>query len=258
MVEVYENAGITGTSYKPADAKHPMTGYYLTEQELRRKDADIGAANYEAKEAKRDAKSKIDYAKGQAASEIREAKENAAAQIDAMRIKLEAAEAEIDRQKNLNRNLLRITRERANAKRGLQPKKEHSGYRFSSKIMQIKTICDHDKKEGAIYTDVWTATIETPYDASIPIHQIKDQIFDDLRDDGGIFDELYITSWVYKENGDLWKGTYAEAMESAKEFDQEGKNILFDYKMMANTKTKLWEIQITTTKSIRALASMMG
>ena len=123
--------------------------------------------------------------------------------------------------------------------------------------MQTRTICDHDKREGAIYTDVWTTTIETPYDASIPIHQIKDHIFEDLRREGGIFDKLYIQSWIFRESGDLWKGTYAEAMENAKKFEQEGKNILFDYKMMANTKTKLWEIQITTTKSIKALAEMM-
>ena len=41
----------------------------------------------------------------------------------------EAAEAE--RQTDLNKNLLRITRERSNAKRGLQPKKSNCGYRFS-------------------------------------------------------------------------------------------------------------------------------
>ncbi len=189
---------------------------------------------------------------------IRDANDNAAAQIEQMRVRMETAEAEAERQTNLNRNLLRITRERANAKRGLQPKKTHDGYRFTGKIMQTKTICGHDKKEGAIYTDVWTATIETPYDATIPIHQIKDHIFNDLRSDGGILEKLYIKSWIFKESGDMWKGTYLEALENAERFDMEGKNILFDYKMMANPKTGLWEIQITTTKSIRALKEMMA
>lgn len=205
----------------------------------------------DAKEYKRNAESKAN-------ASIRNANENAAEQIEQMRIRMEAAEEEAERQANLNRNLLRITKERANAKRGLQPKKTHDGYRFTGKIMQTKTISGHDKKEGAIYTDVWTATIETPYDATIPIHQIKDHIFEDLRCEGGIFDKLYIKSWIFKESGDLWKGTYSEVMENAKNFEQEGKNILFDYKMMANPKTGLWEIQITTTKSIRALKEMMA
>lgn len=204
-----------------------------------------------AKDYKRKADSSANVA-------IKNANDNAATQIEQMRIRMENAEAEAERQANLNRNLLRITRERANAKRGLQPKKTHDGYRFTGKIMQTKTICGHDKKEGAIYTDVWTATIETPYDATIPIHQIKDHIFNDLRCDGGILEKLNIKSWIFKESGDMWKGTYSEALENAEKFDMEGKNILFDYKMMANPKTGLWEIQITTTKSIRALKEMIG
>ena len=245
------------TGWHEEDEKHSATHMLLSMAEYEtlcdERNAAIRARNkmeVDAKEFKR-------QAEGKANASMRNANENAAAQIEEMRVRMEAAEAEAEKQANLNRNLLRITRERANSKRGLQPKKEHSGYRFASKIMQTRTICDHDKREGAIYTDVWTTTIETPYDASIPIHQIKDHIFEDLRRDGGIFDKLYIQSWIFKESGDLWKGTYAEAMENAKKFEQEGKNILFDYKMMANTKTKLWEIQITTTKSIKALAEMM-
>ena len=246
------------TGWHEEDEKHRATHMLLSLEEYEtlcdERDQAIRDRNkmkQEAKDYKRKADSKANAA-------IREANDNATAQIEQMRVRMESAEAEAERQTNLNRNLLRITRERANSKRGLQPKKEHSGYRFVGKIMQTKTICDHDKKEGAIYTDVWTTTIETPYDASIPIHQIKDKIFEDLREEGGIFEKLYITSWTYAESGDLWKGTYAETMENAKKFEQEGRNILFDYKMMANPKTKLWEIQITTTKSIRALAEMMA
>ncbi len=165
------------------------------------------------------------------------------------------AEEERDRQSNLNKNLLRITRERANAKRGLQPKKEHHGYRFSGKIMQTKTICGHDKKEGALYTDVWTAILETPYDGTIPIHQIEDKIFGDLMGEGGILKKLYINSFTWKDNPSrIWKGTYTEAIDGV----DANKNYLFDYKFMVNPKSRLWEIQITTTKSIRPLDEMMG
>ena len=246
------------TGWHEEDEKHRATHMLLSLEEYEtlcdERDQAIRDRN-EMKQAAKDYKRKAD---SKANDAIREANDNATVQIEQMRVRMESAEAEAERQTNLNRNLLRITRERANSKRGLQPKKEHSGYRFVGKIMQTKTICDHDKKEGAIYTDVWTTTIETPYDASIPIHQIKDKIFEDLCEEGGIFEKLYIISWICTESGDLWKGTYAETMENAKKFEQEGRNILFDYKMMANPKTKLWEIQITTTKSIRALAEMMA
>jgi len=166
-----------------------------------------------------------------------------------------AAEAETERQTNLNKNLLRITRERANAKRGLQPKRSHSGYRFSGKIMQTKAIAGHDKKTGAIYTDVWTATLETPYDGTIPIHQIQDRIFSDLMGTEGILEKLYVKYFTYKDNNSvIWKGSYSEAIDGA----DTNKNYLFDYKFMINPKSRLWEVQITTTKSIRALAEMMA
>ena len=204
--------------------------------------------------AKNAHKKDVDEINRKAVAYKNKADEDAQTVKDAAAQRVAEAEAERDRQTNLNNNLLRISRERANAKRGLQPKKEHHGYRFSGKIMQTKTISGHDKKEGAIYTDVWTATLESPYDATIPIHQIQDKIFDDLKGTEGILSKLYIKYWTYKDSPVIWKGTYAEAMN-----DNDGKeNYLFDYKFMINPKTRLWEIQITTTKSIRALAEMMG
>jgi hypothetical protein len=46
-------------------------------------------------------------------------------------------------------------------------------------------------------------------------------------------------------------------MENAKKFHYENRNILFDYKMMANPKSGFWEIQITTTKPIPVIPDLM-
>lgn len=166
------------------------------------------------------------------------------------------AEAEAERQKNLNKNLLRIARERANSKRGIQPKKSH-GYRFSGKIMQTKVKAGYDKKTGAIYADAWTTTLETPYDATLPIHQIENQIFKDLMGEDGILKKLYVNYWTCENDPNrLWKGDYQSAIDD--EVNPEKQNVLFDYKFMINPKSRLWEIQITTTKSIRPLVEMMG
>lgn len=170
--------------------------------------------------------------------------------------KIAAAEAERDRQAGLNTNLLRICRERANAKRGLQPKKTHSGYRFSGKIMQTKAVRGRNKKEGTLYADVWTAIIETPYNGTIPIQQIEDRIFNDLRGSDGILSRLGIMYWHFRDDPvRIWKGRYADAVNS--DDNPNGLNYLFDYKFMVNPKTQLWEVQIMTTKPIRALAEMM-
>lgn len=242
------------TGWHEEDEKHSATHMLLSMAEYETLCDERNGAIRARNKMEADAKEFKRQAEGQANASIRNANENAAAQIEAMRKRMEAAEAEAQKQANLNNNLLRITRERANSKRGLQPKKEHHGYRFSGKIMQTKVISDHDKKEGAIYTEVWTATLETPYDGTIPIHQIQDKIFEDLKGSDGILSKLYINYWTYQNSPVIWKGTYAEAMK-----DNENKeNYLFDYKFMVNPKSRLWEIQITTTKSIRALAEMMG
>lgn len=239
---------------KEDDDKHSCTHVVLTVSEYNKlieEKKSLKSQLYEEQSAhKRD----VDDIKRRAVAYKKKADAEAQAVKDEAARRIEVAEAERDRQTNLNNNLLRISKERANAKRGLQPKKKHHGYRFSGKIMQTKTICGHDKKEGAIYTAVWTATLESPYNATIPIHQIQDKIFDDLKGTDGILSKLYIKYWTYQDSPVIWKGTYADAMK-----DNESKeNYLFDYKFMINPKSQLWEIQITTTKSIRALAEMMG
>lgn len=247
-------AMIGWSEYKSGDDKHSPTHKLLTNEEYEELNDEIarleGLVSQKERE-KEEAVKKINDAavlyKKKADAEAQAVKDEAARRV-------EVAEAERDRQTNLNNNLLRITRERANAKRGLQPKKEHHGYRFSGKIMQTKVISGHDKIQGAIYTEVWTATLESPYNATIPIHQIQDKIFKDLKGTDGILSKLYIKYWTCQDSPVIWKGTYADAMED----NESNENYLFDYKFMINPKSQLWEIQITTTKSIRALAEMMG
>lgn len=238
------------SEYKSGDDKHSPTHKLLTNAEYEDLNDEIARLKRLVSQ-KEEAVKKINDA---AISYKKKVAEEAQAVKDEAARRIEVAEAERDRQTNLNNNLLRITRERANAKRGLQPKKEHHGYRFSGKIMQTKVISGHDKKEGAIYTEVWTATLESPYNATIPIHQIQDKIFEDLKGTDGILSKLYIKYWTYQDSPVIWKGTYADAMKN----NESKENYLFDYKFMINPKSQLWEIQITTTKSIRALAEMMG
>ena len=158
----------------------------------------------------------VDEIKTKAVQYKKNADSEAEKRIDQAREALEAAneqrnaaEIALSREIRMNNNLLRIARERANSKRGMQPKKQRSGYRFVGKIMQTKTISGHDKKEGAIYTDVWTATMETPYNATIPIQELMPVIFRDLHDgETGILVDLNVDAWLEKTGEKFWKGTY--------------------------------------------------
>lgn len=241
---------------KDGDEKHKASHIVLTIDEYNTLIRDKKSLKSQLDEEKTAHTNDVNEINRKAVAYKKKADEDAQAVKDAAEKRVAAAEAETERQTNLNRNLLRITKERANAKRGLQPKRSHSGYRFSGKIMQTKTIAGHDKKTGAIYTDVWTATLETPYPGTIPIHQIEDKIFEDLKGTDGILNKLYVNYWTIQDSTKLWKGDYQSAIDEKD--NPERKNYLFDYKFMVNPKSKLWEVQITTTKSIRALAEMMA
>lgn len=227
--------------------KHNHDAYkYQLESEKKAHIKDVAKAKQEAEEYKQ----KTDAAVIERINAVKQ---------DAWK-RLEATEVELDRQFGLNENLLRIMKERANAKRGLQPKKQRSGYRFVGKIMQTKTISGHDNKTGAIYTDVWTATLETPYDAEISIYDIEGRIQYDLfgvygKNDGGLLKKMEIKN-VWCDEGTAWKGTYEKLVEWKKQYNHTG-NYLFDFKYMMNPKTRLWEVQITTTDPISAIPELM-
>lgn len=122
--------------------------------------------------------------------------------------------------------------------------------------MQTRTVSGHDRRTGNSYADVWTATLESPYPGTIPIHQIEDKIFEDLKGEDGILGRLYVNYWTFNDSSRLCKGSYQSAINETD--NPEGKNYLFDYKFMINPRSNLWEIQITTTKSIRTVENMMA
>lgn len=84
--------------------------------------------------AERDARSVYTAASqkiAQAERNSAQAKEAAYAEVNAVQKDLEEACRKIEYLNGLNKNLLRIARERANADRKLRPKKTHTGYNYS-------------------------------------------------------------------------------------------------------------------------------
>lgn len=252
MEYAYKKTGFTGkVTYEPSSDGGPYVILEKDEYSKLSHNCDVYERWYESEKkshqqdldkAKRDMeKYRIDcdeHAEAVISAEVSAAKKAAGEKVAAI-------EDELKKQSGLNQSLLRIMKERANAKRGLQPKKKRSGYRFAGKIMQTKTISGHDKKTGALYTDVWMTTLETPYDAGLPFDQIEGRIFADLMGNSGILlGSLKVTYWtVQVDDRKPWKGPYMAVADDIKK----GKNYLFDFKFMANPRSGLWEIQITTT-----------
>ena len=114
--------------------------------------------------AERDARSVYTAASqkiAQAERNSAQAKEAAYAEVDAVQKDLEEACRKIEYLNGLNKNLLRIARERANADRKLRPKKTHTGYvvlTSSEKEYRYKTM----RKENAV-AGLWETALQSPY-----------------------------------------------------------------------------------------------
>lgn len=231
--------------------------------------AEKSAANTQAKAEDRiagireKAKEKIEEARRQAEAEAE--KRISAVQDDARRIKEEAAylqeqlanaQTAVRNEKNLNENLVRIMRERANQSRGIKPKKQHDGYivlesrqwkeKYKEEIWDTE---DHRaryvgslgvaRKKGYLRTvqktaDTWKSLLQTPYESRIPLDQVRYKIEEDL---------------LGKE---ILRGIGCTGMHEGYEnsaFDR-NENILYRWVFKANHHSRLWELEIYTTNEL--------
>lgn len=142
-------------------------------------------------------------------------------------------EEEISIIKRRDNNLIRITKERSNAARGLKPKKKHNGY------LVLQTEQWKDGKNIA-----WRSVIQTPYPSSIPKKQIYSKIMDeDFWNDEKVFGALGIVS-MRKEG---YQGKYKSFGTNDEGYEKNG---CYNWLFKANHVTGLWEVVIFTTKSI--------
>ncbi len=102
---------------------------------------------------------------------------------------------DVDNEKDLNKNLLRISKERANADRSLSDKKNHDGYvvlsirQTDDGYVHYYTDDDYKADPGLYNMDrtferrtavVWKTTIQTPFPAHLPFNNIEARVLEDL------------------------------------------------------------------------------
>lgn len=185
--------------------------------------------------------------------------------ISALEGKIEELEKRLQSEKYLHRNMMRIMRERANQARGITPKKAHDGYvvlesrqweeRYTEESWDTE---DHREKYGdpenrgrAIRkgylkiahktAEAWKSVIQTPYDASLPIGQVRNRIEEEI---GEILKDINVEERLKAE----YNGTYCDFG-----INDEGykKNGMYRWAYKANYRAGLWELEIFTTKSLR-------
>ena len=256
----------------------------MTEEEYRGMVDQIRSAKRDAEYARADAREKIAAAQRRSQQEAAEYKRQAEATADrrvqiaqagarkseeeavALRAELSATREALQKEKYLHGNMIRIMKERANQTRGIKPKKQHDGYLVLESRQWVERYTvetwdteDHKKRysedlrtairQGYLRVEqktanVWKSILQTPYDASIPLNQIRSKVEDDDLWVGGILKDIGCPGMC--EN--VANGTYMEFGKSEDGYDQNG---LYKWKFKANYRSGLWELEIFTTKSLR-------
>ena len=199
-------------------------------------------AKREKEEAERAAAREISRVKQEAAHEADRAAQRAQAQIDDL-LQVERKTAEIADQRALNANLLRISRERANADRGLRPKKIHTGYvvvMSSEKEIRYKT-----GRNKLLTAKVWETVLQSPYSVDFTESQARQLIEEDLlARKNGLLADVGITM--------ICSGSSYENLietENWKEI-KAAHNTLFSRQLRANYRVGYWEYIIQHTKPL--------
>ena len=161
----------------------------------------------------------------------------------------DAAIAALDLQKELNKGLLRIVKERSNAARGIVPKKANNGYivlycnqytyrytikRTFEEWRKYNPSANRHNFQRVVHREakVWHSAIQTPYPATLPFDSTQNQFFEDSHE---IMRDLGITTCV------------AAAQNGSYDLVKKDKCGLYKWAFRSNMKSGLWEIDWYTT-----------
>ena len=204
-------------------------------------------AKREKEETERAAAREISRVKQEAAHEADRAAQRVQAQILQQ---VERKTAEIADQRALNANLLRISRERANADRGLRPKKVHTGYVVVTS--SEKEIRYRGGRNKLLTAKVWETVLQSPYSVDFTESQARKLIEEDLlARKNGLLADVGITM--------ICSGSSYENLietENWKEI-KAAHNTLFSRQLRANYRAGYWEYIIQHTKPLGIVPTEM-
>lgn len=205
---------------------------------------EISSAQQAARNAEYNADKKIHQIQSEAQSRITDAEKKIAKNTAEWEKKLAAEQQESALQRGLNANLLRITKERANAERGLKPKKEHNGYVVLTSVEKESRYKDSYGHPQTI--TLWETAMETPYTVDFEAEQVRGLIRELTQaDEDG--------NWPICRIGITgnYPGKYADMIRNKGwREDYEEDNIMLERWLRANYRSGYWELVFLHTKPL--------
>lgn len=203
----------------------------------------IRAAINDGKRAKEEAARAAATSAANAEKAVKKIQDDAAQEIAQLKKKVETERTGKEYQIGLNQDFMRIARERANADRGIKPKKERSGYVVLSSRQKKYRYKENRNDWEEVY--LWESVIQTPYVVSFTAEQAMtetQELFE--RDEQG--------RWLIGRLGIAgeYGGKYEDMIDDPRCAAWKEYNIIVEKIFNANAKAGYWEIIITHTKPL--------
>lgn len=232
----------------PGGASDPeCTHVILTNKEYNQQFREISAAKQETKNIKYDADREIQRAQSDAQRRVLAAEAEAGQKVEMLEQELAKAQKEIEYQRGLNANLLRISKERANADRKLKPKKEHTGYFIVSTLE--KDYRFKISRSQWRQVRLWETMLQSPYSVDFTEEQARKQIREDLF--GVDKDSLWLIGGIGIVSA--YGGRYEDLIELKDwEAKYKAENIALkpELKLRANFRAGYWEASFLHTRPL--------
>lgn len=212
------------------------------------------------KQSTQEFEEKLQFFKEKAAQKMFELQKEANAKIKSALDAKEIAEEQLQNQIELNENLKRIARERANAARGIANKKQHDGYlvlscrqwtenykyelsqeEYAEKPAEFKRTHSFPCSEYRT-AQVWKSLLQTPYNSSLALSSIKTVIEENDLWDKGILRDIGCTQM----NASNINGYYQKFTDHNGEL-----NGLYKWVYIANYRSGFWELELYTTQCLQ-------
>jgi len=222
--------------FKPKENEN-HTHVIFTEDEYNKNERKIWNLEDTVKKLERDYKSAIERYKYDADSKIAEIQEQADERVAEAHAKTEKHKIRADSFENINKNLIRIATERANAQRGLTPKKQHVGYILLSIDEYVYNCECHDSDSNKTKTmklPCFRIRFQSPYQISFDLDSVKDLIYNDLLKK--LCAMIGVNS-VYNKGIDGCSDDVIQKIWSRKE------NFIFKTSHKANFLKSFWEVE---------------
>lgn len=208
-------------------------------------------AEQEKRFAEGEAREKIRMAEQELEYRTAAAEKFAKEKIQQVEQELDAERSESAYQRRLNENLLRISRERANADRRLRPKKEHTGYVVVSSAEKEISYKDYYGKNKKVM--LWETVLQSPYSVDFTEEQARHQmqeLFRRVENGGWLISQIGISATYGKGYAELIR-------EKEWKSDVSKRNVLLGRRLRANYRAGYWEMIFLHTKPLSSVPKNM-